>query len=414
MEQKNIGIIGAGGRVLGLGRIMLYADLNLNIVSLCDKYVSRNEETRNHFSAVATDAGKASDIKLYSGYKKLIDDDFLDLVMVTTPQYFHAEPVIYALKKGKLVFCEKPLAHNMTAIKNIYDVWCECGKKNVMLGFTRRYENSWKRAKKIIDAGWIGNVRMLKLNCVIYAPNYFHKWYSENRYSGGVLNEKGAHLFDALNWFAESTPKLISAMGDRSVYTPREGYPEWCKDCDRNCEYRFEWKKISAANAKADRMAGVVSVSQKTAIGSEDILLAKDRCVYSKKVDTVDHAIANIAYENDVKAQLFLGVFGYQTEDCETLEVIGDSGKLLLERHSGIIRVHYNYGREHMTIDAKDENHHSSTIGHFGADLVIVKTINDFIRKGIEPPADVYDGYLASRMSFLATESCETNQVYEI
>lgn len=246
----------------------------------------------------------------------------------------------YALGKGKLVFCEKPLAHNMEAIENMHNAWIEHDRKNVMVGFTRRYENSWNRAKEIIDAGWIGDVKMIQLRSVIPGMNYFHKWFSKIEYSGGVLNEKCAHHFDVLNWFAASIPEKISAMGGRIVYIPEANAPKFCKDCDRDCEYRYSHEKLFKAAAAADSVPLVFE----TAVNSEDILLAKDKCVYSKDVETFDHAIANITYKNGIKAQLFLSIFGFRTKDQETLEVVGNKGKLSLERHSGKIKVDYNYG----------------------------------------------------------------------
>ncbi len=405
--KKNIGIIGAGSRAFSLGANIIKSGCKLRITALCDKYPKRMKETEEALENITAQDDKNLDIKLYADYKELIDNGDLDLIMITAPQYFHEEPFKYALDKDKLVFCEKPLAHSMESIENMYNAWNELGGKNAMIGFTRRYENSWRRAKEVIDSGRIGNVKMILLRSIIPFDSYFHKWFSQKEYSGGVLNEKCAHHFDVLNWFAGAKPEMISAMGNRIVYTPKENYPKWCKDCNRDCNYRFSYKEELEKQKNHPR-----PVRFNTAVDSEDVLLAKDKCVYSPEIDTVDHAIVNVGYETGVKAQLFLSIFGYRTHDQETLEVVGDSGKLLLERHSGTIKVDYNFGKENMVIDARDENH--ETVGHCGADLVIVKTIDDFANKGSKPPADVYDGYLASKMSFLATESCETGKVYKI
>ncbi|OGV38840.1 MAG: hypothetical protein A2020_12980 [Lentisphaerae bacterium GWF2_45_14] len=408
MKDKKVGIIGAGGRGLGLARSIAYSNHNMRVASLCDKYEERAQESKESIERVFSEAGKPTKVRTYSDYKELIDNDDLDLIMITAPQFFHEEPFRYALKKGKRVFCEKPLAHSMEAIDNMYDAWTENNKKNAMVGFTRRYENTWRRAKEIIDKGWIGNVKMTLMRSVIHHPSYFHKWYSQVEYSGGVLNEKSAHHFDVLNWFSGAKPQMISAMGGRSVYTPQDAYPEWCNECDKNCEYRFSYNEDFKNQSQRQSPIYI-----KTAVNSKDEFLAKDKCVYAKDTNTIDHAIVNISYENGIKGQLFLSVFGYHTEDMETLEVVGDKGKLRLERVSGKIEVDYDYGREHMTIDARGKYHNDGT-GHFGADIEIINAINGFVCNDIKPPANVYDGYIASRMSFLATESCKTNKVYEI
>lgn len=85
---KNIGIIGAGARALGLGKDIIYSDYNLRVTAIYDKYDKRMEEVKSMLDRLSSNEGKPSDIKLYSNYKELVDDESIDLVMVTTPSVF--------------------------------------------------------------------------------------------------------------------------------------------------------------------------------------------------------------------------------------------------------------------------------------------------------------------------------------
>ncbi len=127
----------------------------------------------------------------------------------------------------------------------------------------------------------------------------------------------------------------------------------------------------------------------------------------------MDLAIVNVEYENGVKAQLFLNIAAPRTEDSETLEIAGTDGRLRLDRHSAALDIVYNNGQEKMVVDAKDENHFKSGSQH-GADYRLVKELADFAHGTMESQVTVEEGYLATRMSILATRSAKTHKTYKL
>ena len=114
--------------------------------------------------------------------------------------------------------------------------------------------------------------------------------------------------------------------------------------------------------------------------------------------------MVNVGYENGVKAQLFLNVAGTRADDQETLEVVGEKGRLLLTRHTGNVRVIYNYGDETMDVDARGPNYRTS---HMGADYVLIRKLADFIHDVKKPEVTLEDGYLATKMAAAALRSIE-------
>lgn len=94
----------------------------------------------------------------------MIADPNVEAVVVTTADPFHEQFVQAAIKAGKYVFVEKPLAPEADACKRIVDAEIAGGKKLVQVGFMRRYDPGYRQLKKLIDAKTYGEP--LLLHCV--------------------------------------------------------------------------------------------------------------------------------------------------------------------------------------------------------------------------------------------------------
>src|SRR5438034_3022909 len=144
-EKLNIAIIGAGGR----GAADLTEVSSENIVALCDV----NE---NHLDAATK---KHPQAKKYVDFRKLYDDskDF-DAVVVAITEHTHAFAVLPAIKLGKHVYCEKPLAHNVWETRLLTE---EAAKANVttQMGTQMHAENNFRRVVELIQTGAIGPVK---------------------------------------------------------------------------------------------------------------------------------------------------------------------------------------------------------------------------------------------------------------
>ena len=103
-EKLNIGVIGAGGR----GRSHLHELKEHNIVALCDV------DWRRSISAMK----KLPKAKRYKDFRKMLDrEKSLDAVTVAIPDHMHAVASMAAIKRGKHVYCEKPLTHDVYEAK---------------------------------------------------------------------------------------------------------------------------------------------------------------------------------------------------------------------------------------------------------------------------------------------------------
>lgn len=401
--MKKVGIIGTGTRGFAVYCQNVLEDFkNLNIYPffLCDKFPERLGESSAQLRKLLSSYGlNGSVLKTSTDYKELIDDPQVDVVVAATPQCFHREALVESIQKGKFTVCDNPIAHTLEDTQNIYDAWQKSRKKNVFVSFSGRFENIWLRTKEIIEQGWIGSPKMMLMRCVVPLHSCFQRWSGISAYSGGLLNEKCSHFFDLFNWFAASRPFKISAMGGRSTYKVREKVAHRCTKCfDLKCPYREKYKTLDQFNA--------VNMSTKAAMTSDDPLLMRDRCVFSPENDIIDHAVVNIAYENDIKAQLFFSVAGPEGKDNETFEAVGDKGRFKVCCSSGEIQIVYNFGR-----DSREENHHSVPAD---ADKRMLKKLAYYVHTKEEPAISMPEAFTASKMAFLANDSISNDKVYKL
>jgi predicted dehydrogenase len=289
-NKIGVGIIGTGRRGYSLG--MCIAELSeatdLEIRALCNRTRVRMKETqtalvekykqKNHFPSIA----------LYEKYEDLIADSAVDLIMIITPQYVHREHALPALRSGKKVFLDKPIAHNLEDAIAIFQEEQKTHNPMIM-GFTRRYEDPWIKTFELVKKGVIGDVHMMLVRNIIPYHTFFHTWHRRMEWSGGALADKMSHFFDVFNWFAESTPERLSAFGSRAVFLPEKNPPNRCRECDRDCPYRVGQK------AQTHRQDEMVDFSDSRSKETE-LVKIHDTCVYLPGADINDHGLVSIVY----------------------------------------------------------------------------------------------------------------------
>ncbi len=401
-QQDIIGvsIIGAGERgvfFLGTRMAEIAAETGFRIIGVQDVLPDRARYAAEHLNAIYARRGIAHDVQVFEGLKPAVDDPAVDLVLVTTHTNTHREPVEAAIKAGKRVYLDKPIAVTLADAEAILGAEEKSGQP-LLMGFTRRYEGPWIKSVRLAHSDVIGDPQMILLRSVIPYTRYLQLWHRKSALSGGALNDKCSHHFDVLNWVAGSRPLSVSAIGGRStIFTPDPNAPERCSECTRICPYRRHETLV-------DRFEGVGAAANPSWRDATRIEDRNDTCVYYPGADIDDHAIVTIRYENGISACLFFAIFGPWAEDQETLEIVGSTGRLRMVRHSGTIDVVADHGRKHETHTFTDPDRAST---HFGADLELVRTLRRFY-DGEAPPAGASDG-LASLRIVLAAQSSLRN-----
>src|SRR5207248_3814615 len=132
----------------------------------------------------------------------------VDAVLVASPHSAHLEQVTRAAKAGKHVLVEKPMGLNTGECDAMIRA---CRDAGVVLSViqTVRFRGTVARAKRMIQEGRIGAVRMIELRTLFeWVPSGSKNW-TQDSAEGGLILDQGAHNFDFLRWFAGSEAKTV-------------------------------------------------------------------------------------------------------------------------------------------------------------------------------------------------------------
>lgn len=208
-EPLGLGLIGCGA--FGLFCLDMYSKMeDLHAVAVAD--VREN---------VAKDFAKEFDLGAYTDPAELIQREDVDIVHIATPPSTHYELVLAALRAGKHVLCEKPLAMTDGQAKEMLDA-AKKADRIAPVNFVLRYNEITHAVKRIIDAGVLGNVLSARLtNCAGDSSLHPEHWFWNKNLSGGIFIEHGVHFFDLYqHWLGPG--KVISAHTEKRTGTKQE------------------------------------------------------------------------------------------------------------------------------------------------------------------------------------------------
>jgi UDP-N-acetylglucosamine 3-dehydrogenase len=189
MDRVNVGLIGLGyaGTCLHLPPLKQNAHVNIEVA--CDEDVTKTEGFRhNHGDVGAHTTARWEDV---------INDASLHAIFIATPTPTHREIATAALKAGKHVFCEKPVALSMEDAQAMYEAAQNSGGKLLMIGQVLRYWPDYVEAHNIVKCGKLGEIRVARTSRCVGMPS---GWYGDELQSGGVILDLALHDIDFLVW----------------------------------------------------------------------------------------------------------------------------------------------------------------------------------------------------------------------
>ena len=153
-------------------------------------------ETVGEAEPLATDLGA----RVAPTAKSLCASDDVDLVVVASPTYLHAEHVIAAARAGKHVFCEKPIARTLDDARAMVQACDEAGVR-LAIGHVVRLFPEYRRAKELLDAGVLGRAAIATFTRGTLSVGAARAWYLDHAKSGGVVLDLMLHDLDVLRWW---------------------------------------------------------------------------------------------------------------------------------------------------------------------------------------------------------------------
>jgi predicted dehydrogenase len=203
MKKLGIGIIGSGA-IAQSCHMPGYASVpdKCDILAVCDVDQS-----------VAQTAAEKFGVKtVLTDYRELLAMDEIDAVSIATPNAFHKQPTIDALKAGKHVLCEKPMALNGSECREMIAAERESGKL-LQIALQWRFGGAVRFMKNFIDKGRMGDIYYARSMALRRrgVPGW-GVFIDKEKQGGGPLIDIGVHILD-LTLFLMGNPKPISASG---------------------------------------------------------------------------------------------------------------------------------------------------------------------------------------------------------
>ena len=148
------------------------------------------------------------------GWEAVVERDDVDAVLVCTPPHLHAVISIAAMRRGKHVLCEKPLARTLEEAESMVAAARQSGV-TLKCGFNHRHHPGIQQARQWFDSGVIGEPIFIRSRYGIGGrPGYENEWRADPQIvAGGQLMEQGIHAVDLCRWFLGDFAQVICVAG---------------------------------------------------------------------------------------------------------------------------------------------------------------------------------------------------------
>ena len=319
-DTIKIALVGCGGRGTGAASQALSTKQNVKLVAMADAFQDRLDNSYKSISeeidAKRIDVPQDRKFVGFDGYQKAIA--LADVVILATPPGFRPIHFEEAVKQGKHIFMEKPVATDPAGIQKVLAAAAIAKQKklNVVVGLQRHYQNSYRELFKRKDA--IGDITSAQAwwngDGVWVHPRkegqtemeyQMRNWYYFNWLCGDHITEQHIHNIDVVNWFKGAYPVKAQGMGGREV---RKG-----KDYGEIFDHHyveFHYADGSILNSQCRHQP-------KTMSKVDELLIGTKGKIFAGAANIVDHK-GKVLYQFDRKTENN----PYQTEHDELFEAI--------------------------------------------------------------------------------------------
>lgn len=257
-------------------------------------------------------------------FDRMLAETKPQVVVVTTVDAFHHEYIVRAMDAGCDVITEKPMTTNAAACRQILEARRRTGKK-CRVTFNYRYSPPRAQVKDILMSGEIGDVLSVDFHWLLnthHGADYFRRWHSHKKNSGGLMVHKSTHHFDLVNWWLSAMPVSVSATGKREFYTPEmakrlglQSYHERCHTCPEKDRCSFFMDLAAVPGLKS------LYLDQEKFDG-----YYRDRCVWRPDIDIEDTMNVIVGY--DTGATLSYSLNAFNAWEGYTVAFNGTKGRM--------------------------------------------------------------------------------------
>jgi predicted dehydrogenase len=219
MDKKRYALVGTGARARMFidALITTYRDV-AELVAFCDMSQVRMDWYNQYLQ---TQAGLPPVPTYHAAqFDSMIAHTHPDSVIVITIDGTHHTYIVRALELGCDVITEKPMTTTLEKMRGIFQAIEQTGR-SLRVSFNYRYTPAYTRLRELVMQGLVGKPLAVDFSWILdthHGADYFRRWHREKQHSGGLLVHKATHHFDLVNWWIDSYPRHVFAMGDLLFY----------------------------------------------------------------------------------------------------------------------------------------------------------------------------------------------------
>jgi len=240
-DTIKLGLVGCGGRGTGAARQNMHTSAEgVKLVAMGDVFRDQLDKSYNNLKKSKDKQVQVKEENKFVGfdaYKKVIEQ--CDLVILATPPGFRPYMFEEAVKQGKNVFMEKPVATDGPGVRKVLEVAKIADQKGLKVGVGLQrhhhagYEETMKRLKDgaigdfvsmraYWNSGGVWDPRMKRGDEKSELEYQLRNWYYYNWVCGDHITEQHIHNLDVINWLKDGFPVLARGMGGRQVRTDKK------------------------------------------------------------------------------------------------------------------------------------------------------------------------------------------------
>ncbi len=252
-------------------------------------------------------------------FEEMVSKENVEGLIITTRDCDHHYYIIKGLEMGLKVITEKPMTTDEEKCQEILNTMNKTGNRDLKVTFNYRYSPYRSKVKEIIQQGTIGKVTMVEFHWYLdttHGADYYRRWHRNKGNSGSLLVHKSTHHFDLVNWWIDSYPDKVFALGTNQFYNPKTlSHHLRCSSCNMTDDCRFfldisESEKLTELYSKAEKEDGYF----------------RDGCVFSPEINIWDTRAVTVGYKNGVLLSYSLN--NYAPYEGYKVAFVGTKGRL--------------------------------------------------------------------------------------
>lgn len=398
-KKISVGILGFGGRGISMARAIAEFPDEIYV-----KAIAEPEENRKQ---IAVEEYGVAEEFVFNDYNEFLSKGVIvDLLMITTMDNFHYEPLMKALERGyKNILLEKPVSPSMEECIEMTKA-AEKYNAHVVILHSLRYNLYYRKMKEIIESGEIGRVMGIRHVEGASLMNYSHAFVRGNwgntRNSAPLIMAKSCHDTDIITYIIGKKYKKISSFGSL-IYFVEENAPEGsadrCVDCKYNEECMYSAIPLYSRKGHEPWYGTMVGLNNYKTIEEAAQKGEYGRCVYKCDNNLVDNQVMNFEFDDGTTGTFTVTAFdsGRRTEVQGTLYMLTGNegtGEIQLRNQIG--------GKIDKVYNAFSES--STTIDHLSTDIQLTRELIEFINHGNATNLSFIQEALDSHLACFAAE----------